>query len=307
MKNETIKIKDSESVELHCSVWLPDTPPKSVLIVVHGMAEHGGRYHEFASFLTDHGIAVLAHDHRGHGKSASNGLGFVNSDDAFHTLVDGIHSVYKFVEHKYSGLPVFLLGHSMGSFLVQRFIQLYPVQLQGIIYSGSNGKPPFLLHFGIILSGMITSIFGSKKKSPLINYLTFGKYNKPFKPNRTDFDWLSRDDEIVDNYVQDPSCGFIYSASFYHDLFRGLKTLQKHKPFAGYSKLIPIFLISGDQDPVSNMGKGVHQLKSLLEKSGAESVDMKIYPGGRHEMLLEINRDKVMNDVLLWMQNQLDV
>jgi alpha-beta hydrolase superfamily lysophospholipase len=307
MKNETIKIKDSEGVELHCYVWLPDTPPKSVLIVVHGMAEHGGRYQEFASFLTDHGFAVLAHDHRGHGKTASNSLGFVNADDAFHTLVDGIHSVYKFAEQKYSELPIFLLGHSMGSFLVQRFIQLHSAQLQGIIYSGSNGKPPFLLHFGILLSGMITSIFGSKRKSPFINYLTFGEYNKPFKPNRTDFDWLSRDHEIVDNYVKDPRCGFIYSASFYHDLFRGLKTLHNHNPFAGYSQLIPILLISGDRDPVSNMGKGVHQLKSLLEKSGAESVDMNIYPGGRHEMLLEINRDKVMKDVFSWIQNQLEV
>ncbi|MDZ7758306.1 alpha/beta hydrolase [Rhodohalobacter sp.] len=305
MKKESFIIKASNDMDLYCLQWQPDGPPIGAVQIVHGMAEHVDRFHEFARFLTDQGFTVIGHDHPGHGKSRNDRLGIVPSEDAFHTLVDETHRVYFTIKQKYPELPVFIFGHSMGSFITQRMMQLQPVQPDGIIYSGSNGKPPLLLHFGIFLSKILSRTMGPDKKSPLIDFLTFGKYNKAFKPNRTDFDWLTRDEEIVDQYVKDPDCGFIYPVGFYRDLFLGLRTLHRHEPFSGYSKSVPMLLVSGDQDPVSDMGKGVQQLKSLLEKSGAESVDINIYPGGRHEMVHEINREEVMDDILSWIQNHL--
>lgn len=303
MKKESFVLKTSNDLDLHCLHWRPESPSIGVVQLVHGMAEHVDRFHDFAKYLTNHGYAVIGHDHPGHGKSANDKLGYVSSDDAFHTLVTETHRVYFTIKQKYADLPLFIFGHSMGSFITQRMMQLKPIRPNGIIYSGSNGKPPFLLHFGILLSKLLSKISGPEKKSPLINYLTFAEYNKVFKPNRTDFDWLTRDQEIVDQYVKDPACGFIYSVGFYRDLFLGLKTLHQHEPFSGYSKSVPMLLVSGDEDPVSNMGKGVYQLKSLLEKSGTESVDIQLYPGGRHEMHHEINRDEVMNDIFTWIQN----
>lgn len=306
MKKESFIIKASNDLDLYCLHWQPESPPIGVVQLVHGMAEHVDRFHGFAKFLTEQGFTVIGHDHPGHGKSANDKLGYVSSDDAFHTLVTETHRVYFTIKQKYPDLPVFIFGHSMGSFITQRMMQLQPIHPNGIIYSGSNGKPPLLLHFGIILSRILSQLRGADKKSPLIDFLTFGKYNKVFKPNRTDFDWLTRDQDIVDQYINDPACGFIYSVGFYRDLFLGLKTLHQHEPFSGYSKPVPMLLVSGDEDPVSNMGKGVHQLKSLLEKSGAESVDIQLYPGGRHEMLHEINRDEVMTDILTWLHNHMN-
>lgn len=306
MKKDSFIINVSSDLDLHCLHWQPDNPPKGVVQLVHGMAEHIGKYHAFAAFLTDHGFAVIGHDHPGHGKSVIGQLGLVPTKDAFHTLVNGTHRVHQTIQKKYPELPLFVFGHSMGSFITQRMMQLYPIRPSGIIYSGSNGKPPLLLNFGILLSKLLKLVKGPNKKSPLIDHLTFGEYRNAFKPNRTRFDWLTRDEDVVDRYVEDPACGFLYPISFYHDLFLGLRTLHNHKPFPGYSKSIPILLISGDQDPVSDMGKGVPKLKSLLQKSGAESVDMQLYPGGRHEMLHELNREKVMDDILEWVQNQLN-
>jgi len=306
MKKDFFVIKASNDLDLHCLHWQPDGPSIGVVQIVHGMAEHVDRFHGFAEFLTGHGYAVIGHDHPGHGKSVSGKLGLVQSDDSFHLLVDSTHRVYNTIENTYPNLPVFIFGHSMGSFITQRMMQLQPIYPNGIIYSGSNGKPPLLLHFGIFLSKILSQIRGTDKKSPLIDYLTFGKYNKVFKPNRTDFDWLTRDKDIVDDYVKDPACGFIYPVGFYRDLFIGLKTLHQHESFSGYSKLVPMLLVSGDQDPVSNMGKGVHQLKSLLVNSGAESVDINLYPGGRHEMLHELNREEVMNDIHSWIQKHMN-
>ncbi len=305
MKKEPFTINASNDMDLHCLHWQPEGSPAGVVQLVHGMAEHIDRYHDFAAFLVKNGFTVIGHDHQGHGKSVTGEFGIVPSDDTFHTLVKHTHHVYEITKKKYPALPIFVFGHSMGSFITQRMMQLHPVSPNGIIYSGSNGKPPFMLHFGIILSKILSLITGPEKRSSLINYLTFGEYNKAFKPNRTDFDWLSRDKNMVDQYLDDPACGFIYPVGFYRDLFLGLKTLHSHKPFSGHSKSIPILLVSGDQDPVSNMGEGVHQLKSLFEKSGAKSVEMKLYSEGRHEMLHEINRDEVMTDIFSWIQNQI--
>jgi alpha-beta hydrolase superfamily lysophospholipase len=289
---------------LKAKKWLPDeSPPEAVVLIVHGIGEHSERYNHFANFLTKNGLAVAAYDHRGHGKTDPDNLGFVSDENGFDLLVNDLDYVFKDIQKAFPEIPIILFGHSMGSFITQRFMQLFDHKPAGIIYSGSSGKPPLSLYAGIPVSSLNQKIFGPAHTSRIIHNLVFGAYNKKFKPNRTEVDWLSRDQGMVDLHVDDPECGFISSISLYHQLFSGLKELHSHKPFANHEPGIPVLLISGDHDPVSNMGKGVHNLEKLLISSGIKNITKKLYPGGRHEMLNEINRDEVMNDILEWIDN----
>lgn len=304
MKEQPFNFENSSGKQLHGIDW-PDagSNPKGVVLVIHGMAEHVARYRHFAEFLNRNGYAVSGYDHPGHGHTDPDSTGYIDSADGFHFMVRTISDFMQRSADRFPGLPRILFAHSMGSFLVQRYFQLYDDLPQAVIYSGSNGKPPAILQGGIWISSLLKKIYGPDAKSPFLNKLTFGEYNKPFKPARTEMDWLSRDEEQVDLYIRDPWCGFICSTSFYNDLFKGLKALHAHKPFAGCSADLPILLLSGDSDPVSGMGKGIDNLEQILIDSGATQVQKKIYPGGRHEMLNETNRDEVMRDVLEFVEN----
>lgn len=270
------------------------------------MAEHSARYDEFARFLNGHGISVFSHDHRGHGRTDPDHLGYVSEDDGFHLQVENIGDAKQEVEKLYPGVPGFLFGHSMGSFLVQRYLQLFDNRPQGIIYSGSNGKPPVTLSLGIAFAWIVKNIQGAKKRSKIIRDLIFAPYNKRFKPNRTDKDWLNRDEAEVDKYIQDPMAGYVCTGSFFYDFLKGLKSLHTHRPFADHDKEIPILLISGGEDAVSNFGKGVRNLEQLLRDSGVQNVETKMYPGARHEVLKELNKKEVMNDVLNWVERVME-
>ncbi|MCC5942266.1 MAG: alpha/beta hydrolase [Balneolaceae bacterium] len=299
-------LKDSTGKSLYLYTWTPPRKPVAAVQIIHGMAEHAGRYNQFANFLTKSGYVVIAHDHRGHGKTDPDQLGFVEEEKGFELLTENVHDVYQHLKETYPDLPVIMLGHSMGSFLLQRLLQTSEVHPDGIIYSGSNGKPPFTLHAGILISSILKKVFGADAKSPLLEKLSFGAYNKTFKPNRTEFDWLSRDNEMVDLYIDDPLCGFTCTTSFYYQLFTGIKAIHSHKPFADHSKEIPILVLSGDHDPVSNMGKGIKNLEKTIRNSGIHELDVQLYPGGRHEMLNETNREEVMVTILEWIHSKVN-
>lgn len=308
MKYSTFTFQNFDGKEIAGYRWTPDEgEPKAVMLLVHGMAEHCARYSHFAQFLNSHGFAVIGYDHPGHGQTDPENLGYINSEDGFHYMVQTVRDFMKVATDQFPGLPQVLFAHSMGTFLAQRYFQLYDDLPEAVIYSGGNGRPPAILQAGIWLSSLIVKIKGGASKSLFLNKLTFGEYNKKFKPARTEMDWLSRDEEQVDLYINDPLCGFICSASFYSDLFKGLKTLHSHTPFAGNSSDLPILLLSGESDPVSEMGKGIPRLEKALVSSGATKVQKKIYPGGRHEMLNEINRDEVISDILHWIKSALNL
>lgn len=301
-KKETGFITDRYGKKLFVRKWLPDGTPKASLQIIHGMSEHSGRYSHVGSFFASHGFVVFAHDHRGHGQTDPDRLGFLDHEAGFDVLAENIGDVKKEVCSEYLALPEIMLGHSMGSFCLQRYMQLYDSRTNATIYSGSNGRPPLMLNAGIWLAGIQKKLFGPDARSPLIDHLTFGKYNSHFKPARTKSDWLNRDKDMVNMYIDDPFAGFIFTNNFFLELFRGLKKLHKHELFAGYSKSVPILLISGSDDPVSNMGKGVRDLERRLLASGATHVDVQLYPGGRHEMLNEMNRKEVLQNLLSWIK-----
>ncbi|MCC5914707.1 MAG: lysophospholipase [Balneolaceae bacterium] len=300
-------ITDSAGRKLHSIIWEPDEKePVAVVQIIHGLAEHAERYSHFAGYLNRQGFLVVAHDHRGHGKTDPDLHGYIDAPDGFSLMAENIGDVRKEIAKRWPDLPLFMFGHSMGSFLLQRYLQLNDQKPDGIIYSGSNGKPPSNLKAGIMLSSIITKLKGREHPSALLYNLTFGGYNKNFKPARTEADWLSRDPAMVDLYIDDPSSGFVSSTSFFHDLFRGVKQLHSHHPFIGNHADVPILIISGDSDPVSRMGKGIQSLESIIRNSGSTDLTVKTYADGRHEMLNEVNREEVYRDITEWINSRLE-
>jgi len=283
--------------------WLPGTEVLAVLHIAHGMSEYGQRYAPIAEILVRQGFAVYAHDHRGHGE-ATEMLGYAG-DNFFNKQVDDIHLLMQYYHDLYPGKKIFLLGHSMGSFIAQRFFQLYGNEINGLILSATNGKEDPLLSFGIAVAWLQMKLFGARHISNLIDSLSFGKFNKVFKPNRTQSDWLSRSEAEVDKYVNDPKCGFVCTASLFYDFFRGLKDIFKKENIVKVPKNIPVYAFAGDRDAVGNMGKGFIQLIDNWNAAGVCDIEYKLYPGGRHEMLNEINREEVINDLSRWLKKHL--
>jgi alpha-beta hydrolase superfamily lysophospholipase len=286
--------------------WRPDkgVVPKGIVQIAHGMAETAVRYERLAGVLTDRGYIVYANDHRGHGKTAGDlaNVGILARDNGFERMVADMHSLSLRAIEENPDQPLFLMGHSMGSFATQRYLMLHGQKLKGAILSGSNGRDRLLHQLGLLVAVSEVRKNGREAKSPRMDKLSFGNYNKRFKPNRTSFDWLSRDPAEVDKYLADPYCGDVFSAGFYHDFLKGLITIGKDENVARVPKDLPIYLFSGDQDPVGAQGKGVIKLKEAYHKQGLTDLTLKLYPGGRHEMLNELNRDQVMQDLLDWIE-----
>ncbi len=307
MVQKDIRFISEEGTELWGYQWLPDenVPVVGVVQLAHGMAETAIRYRRFAAKLTEQGFAVYIHDHRGHGRTAGNTdkLGIMADKDGFSWMVKDLHQLTQIIREKHPKLPLILMGHSMGSFVVQRYIQLYGAEIQGAVLSGTNGRRGRAL---AILSKMtaasLVKIKGRNSKGYFLDKLSFGSYNNKFKPNRTRFDWLSRDPQEVDKYVNDPCCGFVCTNGFFFDLVEGLDAIENNDNINSIPKALPIFLFSGADDPVGSCGKGVKLLYDTYQKAGLKQVSMKLYPEGRHEMLNETNREEVMDDVIEWIK-----
>jgi alpha-beta hydrolase superfamily lysophospholipase len=291
--------------------WIPDNgvKVKGIVQIAHGMAETAARYEAFAEYLTANGYIVYANDHRGHGKTAVTveNLGYLADEDGFHWLVKDQHQLSEIIKKENPALPLFLFGHSMGSFITQRYIMLYGSELKGAILSGSNGKQGMMLNVAKLLAKNEIKKQGRKAKSYKLNNMTFSSYNNAFKPNRTEFDWLSRDNAEIDKYINDPFCGTVFTAGFYYDFFTGLKEIEKKKNLSLVPKGLPIYIFSGDKDPVGKFGKGVINLNKTYKDYDIKDVTYKLYEGGRHEMLNEINRNEVMNDIVDWLNLHISI
>lgn len=282
--------------QLNIRVWEPETEPKAVVQIVHGMAEHIDRYDSFARFLNSHSILVVGADTASHGKSISDSgtLGFFGNENGWDSLIQDIRSVCTAIKQSYHNTPFILFGHSMGSILVRSYAARHPDDFDAFIFSGTAGKNP-VLSIGKLVAKHEIRKNGPTAQSELLNSLSFGAYNNAFKPNRTAFDWLSRDEAEVDKYVADPMCGFIFSASAFRDLFDGMGEISGPEWAARVPKK-PILLITGAKDPVAGNGKGVAQVVQWLEQSGHTPKSI-LYPEARHELINELNREQVYGDV----------
>ena len=302
----------SFQAEVGIDVFVDDWNPnngvkvKGIVQLAHGMAETAARYERFAEVLTRNGYAVYANDHRGHGKTAGGleNVGYLAEKDGLELLVKDMHQLSTMILKEHQALPLFLFGHSMGSFASQRYIMLYGDGLKGVVLSGSNGSQTFLHRIGFFISKSEVKKHGRKAKSVKMNQLSFGSYNKHFNPNRTEFDWLSRDNVEVNKYIADPYCGSVFAAGFFYDFMKLFKIIDNEKNMELVPNNLPIFLFSGDKDPVGNYGKGVMKLFKAYKKHGIKDITVKLYSGGRHESLNEINRDEVMANVVKWLDKR---
>ncbi len=306
MIKEKITFKNKDDIKIYVHKWSPDNNPKGIVQIAHGMAERAIRYDYFARALVKEGFVVYANDHRGHGESASSieELGYISDGDGFSDMVEDMKILTNIVKSENPDLPVILFSHSMGSFLAQHYIQLYGNEIDGLILSGTSGKQPPTVDVGILLARSIMKLRGRKASGKLVDKLAFGTYNKRFKPNRTKFDWLSRDSKQVDKYIDDPYCGSLFPVSFFYDLFVGMKTIHRPEYLARVPKDLPIYIFGGQDDPVSNYGLGIIQLGGTYKYLGIRNITSRLYPGGRHEMLNEINRDEVIGDILDWIETK---
>lgn len=277
---------------------------QGIVQISHGMAEHILRYEDFCTFLNKHGFIVYGNDHRGHGGTiqAPDDKGFFAERDGFEKVVSDMKQLTSIIEEEHPDIPIFLFGHSMGSFLARRYIQLFGSEIEGVILSGTGGRKGTLGKAGILLAKWERKRKGPRTPSPLLNKLTFGNFNKSFTPARTEFDFLSGNPEVVDTYINDPKCGFICTTGFYIDLLEGIEKIHKADELEKTPKSLPIFLISGDKDPVGANGIDVEAVYDMYVQHGYESVSFKLYENGRHELLNEINKEEVYEDILRWIQ-----
>ena len=296
--------------------WMPESSqPKAVLHIVHGMAEHALRYRQLAEKLTGAGIEVWAADQRGHGKTADlkinspgrGGLLGHCADSGFDSVVKDIHALNMEIQKTKNEVPVFLLGHSWGSFIVQRYIEDSSNEkeiIKGCILSGTKGPGDVKIKAGIPFLTMLALFCGQRKGSRIARSLADGQYIKPFKPSRTPFDWLSRDEKVVDNYTADPFCGKLCSSGFYRDLAKLLFYIHRGETMEKINRRLPVYVFSGSVDPVGDMGAGPTALVNAYREIGIEDLEFVLYPGARHEPLNETNRDEVTENLLTWINKR---
>jgi alpha-beta hydrolase superfamily lysophospholipase len=307
MQASTRTLSTPDGIALFAYRWLPDSPPKAAVQIVHGLAEHGARYARLAQALTGAGYAVYASDHRGHGHTQATpaDLGFFAERDGWRRLVDDVWQLNRQIAADHPGLPLFLIGHSMGSFLAQQFISEHGEALAGVVLSGSDGKPAALASVGRLAARIERLRLGPRGRSDLIHALAFGAFNKAFAPTRTPADWLTRDPAEVDKYVADPLCGFIATTQAWIDLLDALRQIARPELQALIPKRLPIHIISGSTDPVSDGTKRLQQLLAAYRGAGLERVTHRFYEGARHELFNETNRDEVTRDLILWLDDEI--
>ncbi len=291
--------------KIHGCRWAPEGEPKAVVQILHGIAEFVERYDDFANYLTNHGFLVVAEDHMGHGQSI-NGDGI---QGYFHggwfTAVEDSMQLMADTKAEYPELPYILFGHSMGSFMARTILCKYPdCGLTAAVICGTGWQPAFALP-ALIKVVEIVCKKDETKPNEKLQGMVFGSYNKKVEHPRTPYDWLTRDARIVDEYIAHPLCGFTASAGLLRDMMKGIYYIEQKENLQSMKKSLPVFFIAGGDDPVGPYGKGVHTASEAFRKAGMEDVSVRIYPLCRHEILNEINREEVYEDVLRWIEKYL--
>lgn len=286
--------------------WLPDADvaTRGVVQISHGMAEHAARYKGFAEALTAAGFAVYAHDHRGHGRTAGDvsKRGHFADRDGWRAVLDDLYAVAARAAEENPGAPLVLFAHSMGSFIAQQAMFERASLWKGVALSAStSGVANPLAPIGRVIARVERLRVGASKPSRLLTKLSFGEFNKGFRPARTEYDWLSRDPGEVDKYVADDWCGFDVSTQLWVDLLDALPTLADSTNLARVPKDLPVYVLAGSRDPVTGYLKGLQQLVDSYQAVGLRDITWKVYEGGRHEMLNETNRADVHKDFLTWL------
>lgn len=302
MKENHFTYTADDGAKLFVYRWLPDVGlGKAVVHIAHGLAEHAGRYERLAEVLTENGYVVFANDYRGHGKTAVqlDESGHFADENGWQRILKDIEELVRLERNEFFGHRVILFGHSMGSLVAQHLATRN--LFDAVAMSGANGTLSPLARIGKLIAKVESWRLGKRGKSELINALTFDAFNKPFQPNRTSFDWLSRDEAEVDKYIADSMCGFLCSTQLWMDLLDAMAEAAKPEFRARVPKQMPVYLFSGSRDQVNNEGQGSTALAEYYRSIGMEKVSYRIFTGARHETLNELNREEVTEHLVDWM------
>lgn len=304
VKRDTLSLS-ADGAAIHVHVWTPEAQARGFVQILHGLAEHSARYEGLAAALCEAGFAAIAHDHRGHGKTAASAdeLGFFAEREGWKKVVGDVARVRGYARERFPGVPWALFAHSMGTVVGMHDLATSGEAPTGVVLSGATGKVGPLLTIGRGLIRVELRRLGPRGRSKLLNATAFGAYNRAFRPNRTEFDWLSRDNAQVDAYVADPFCGFVSTAQLWSDFVAAQAELQT-KAFLARLPRVPYFMFCGDRDPVSAKGRQVRAIVEMMRGVGL-AVDLHLWPGGRHEMLNETNRDEVIASTVQWLTARL--
>ena len=289
--------------ELEKALWPAEGVPKGVVQFVHGMAEHISRYDAAAQALNAAGYTVVGHTHLGHGEKAPL-LGYFAGKNGWDALIEDVHALRLETRKAYPGMPYFLLGHSMGSFVVRGYCLKHEKGLTGVALSGTGHFTRPVVTLAKTMASLQCVLGGERKPGRLVEKLSSSGYNRGYDDVQTPFDWLSCDRDQVALYLADPYCGFTFTAGAYRDMFDGLSRLYPEK-LGTMDKDVPVYLFAGDMDPVGSHGKGVKRVAQELRDAGVRDVTLRLYPGGRHEMFNEINRDEVYADLIAWLDEKI--
>ena len=303
-ENEYTFTSANGSTPIHVREWVPDCDINAVVQISHGICEYAGRYAPFARYLASKGFVVVANDHLGHGQSvlSEEDLGYFGPLGSWETVVGDIEQLRRLTAEKWPESPYFLLGHSMGSFLARTWLIRHPeVEPAGVILSGTGQPAAPVLAAGRMLCDADVLKNGPRHRSWDYYGMAFGSYNTKIAPRRSPYDWLTRDEAVVDAYAADPLCTFTPTSSLFREMLSGLATVGSAREISRMSKDIPIILMSGDADPVGGWGVQVAKVYSLLVRAGCRDVAYKFYPGARHEILNETNKAEVYKDILDWL------
>ena len=303
-ENEYTFLSSNGETPIHVREWVPDCDINGVVQIAHGICEYAGRYEGFARYLASKGFVVAANDHLGHGQSvlSEEDLGYFGPLGSWELVVEDIERLRALTAEKWPEAPYFLLGHSMGSFLTRTYLIRYPeAPLSGVILSGTGQPPAAVLAGGRMLCDADVLKNGPRHRSLNIYGMAFGSYNKGIEPRRTPYDWICRDEAVVDAYAADPLCTFVPTSSLFREMLSGLATVGSLHEVSAMRKDLPLILMSGDADPVGGRGVQVAKVYSLLVRAGCKDVAYKFYPGARHEILNETNRADVYKDILDWL------
>lgn len=303
VKKESTFPSGDGKTPIHVIWWLPENDPIAVLQISHGVAEYAARYEPFASYLTGRGFAVVANDHIGHGRSIAPGAQplYLGPRGSWHLVVNDLYHLRGEIGKYFPGIPCFLLGHSMGSFLARTYLIRYPGTVDAAILMGTGQMSPVVTAAGRLIAVRESRKVGEDHASPVVTKLAFGNYNKPFAPNRTAYDWLSVNRENVDRYLADPLCGGSVSVGLFQEMLDGIDFIQKPENLEKMDRKMPVLFVSGSLDPVGGRGKCVRKAFRSFQKAGVLDVSMQLYPGARHEILNDDCRETVYRDLYAWL------
>lgn len=302
MKKEFYFPSQDGMTQIHAIEWIPEGKVKAVLQIAHGMVEHIERYSDFAGYLASKGIYVTGHSHLGHGKSmvSKEKMGYFAAPNGNECVIGDIHKLRKITQEKYPRMPYFMMGHSMGSFLLRQYLGMYGDGISGAIIMGTGEQPDIVLAGGKLVCKIIAAFKGWEHRSDFVNSLVIGGFEKEMGKG-----WLSKNEENVREYAADPLSGFVFTLNAFYHMFDGMSKMNAQEKSGKFPKELPLFFVAGSEDPVGSHGKGVETVYKRYVEKGAKNVQMKLYEGDRHEILNEFDREVVYEDILNWINTNL--